>query len=147
MAVASAGPYASLHLAPDSSPPLSFFTGRMTFLPPNQQCQRTEGSIRRLYTDTAVCSDRDGDRAGSAERAGRVEALSLLHAQHHQPRGARVEPTSSEVPRHDTSRRRRRGVSVVLRAAVPVAESLACWTQVQKGPGSNRSRDAVGLQS
>ena len=119
----------------------------MTFLPPNQQCQRTEGSIRRLYTDTAVCSDRDGDRAGSAERAGRVEALSLLHAQHHQPRGARVEPTSSEVPRHDASRRRNRGVSVVLRAAVPVAESLACWTQAQKGPGSNRSRDAVGLQS
>jgi len=24
------------------------------------------------------------------------------------------------------------------------AEWLACWTQVQKGPGSNRSRDAVG---
>jgi len=24
-----------------------------------------------------------------------------------------------------------------------VAEWLACWTQVQKGPGSNRSRDAV----
>jgi len=28
-----------------------------------------------------------------------------------------------------------------------VAEWLACWTQAQKGPGSNRSRDAVGLQS
>ena len=26
----------------------------------------------------------------------------------------------------------------------PVAEWLACWTQAQKGPGSNRSRDAVG---
>jgi len=26
-----------------------------------------------------------------------------------------------------------------------VAEWLACWTQVLKGPGSNRSRDAVGL--
>jgi len=26
----------------------------------------------------------------------------------------------------------------------PVAEWLACWTRVQKGPGSNRSRDAVG---
>ena len=26
-----------------------------------------------------------------------------------------------------------------------VAEWLACWTQVQKGPGSNRSRDAVGV--
>ena len=25
-----------------------------------------------------------------------------------------------------------------------VAEWLACWTQVQKGPGSNRSSDAVG---
>ena len=28
-----------------------------------------------------------------------------------------------------------------------VAEWLACWTRVQKAPGSNRSRDAVGLQS
>jgi len=26
-----------------STPPLSFFTGRMPFLPPNQQCQSTEG--------------------------------------------------------------------------------------------------------
>jgi len=25
-----------------------------------------------------------------------------------------------------------------------VAEWLACWTQAQKGPGSNRSREAVG---
>ena len=25
-----------------------------------------------------------------------------------------------------------------------VGEWLACWTQAQKGPGSNRSRDAVG---
>ena len=25
-----------------------------------------------------------------------------------------------------------------------VAEWLACWTQAQKCPGSNRSRDAVG---
>jgi len=28
-----------------------------------------------------------------------------------------------------------------------VAEWLACWTQAQKGPGSNRSRDVVGKQS
>ena len=26
-----------------STPPLGFFTGRMPFLPPNQQCQSTEG--------------------------------------------------------------------------------------------------------
>jgi len=25
-----------------------------------------------------------------------------------------------------------------------VAERLACWTQAQKGPGTNRSRDSVG---
>ena len=28
-----------------------------------------------------------------------------------------------------------------------IAEWLACWTQAQKGLGSNRSRDAVGYQS
>ena len=28
-----------------------------------------------------------------------------------------------------------------------VAEWLACWTQAQKGPGSNRSRDAVAGNS
>jgi len=28
-----------------STPPLSFFTGRMPFLPPNQQCQSTEGHV------------------------------------------------------------------------------------------------------
>jgi len=48
VAVASAGPYASLHLAPDryprQHPTTQFFTGRMPFLPPNQQRQSTEGS-------------------------------------------------------------------------------------------------------
>jgi len=47
VAVASAGPYASLHLAPDRKPrqqqTTQFFTGRMPFLPPNQQRQSTEG--------------------------------------------------------------------------------------------------------
>ena len=59
MAVASAGSYASLHLSLQkdnhaTTPPLSFFTGRMPFLPPNQQHQSTEGIIiiiiaRQLY--------------------------------------------------------------------------------------------------
>jgi len=48
--VASAGPYASLHLAPDRQPhqhsTTLFFTGRMPFLPPNQQRQSTEGRKR-----------------------------------------------------------------------------------------------------
>jgi len=47
VAVASAGPYASLHLAPDRQPrqhsTTQFFTGRMTFLQPNRQRQSTEG--------------------------------------------------------------------------------------------------------
>jgi len=43
--VASAGPYASLHCAPDrrQHPNTLFFTGQMPFLPPNQQCQSTAG--------------------------------------------------------------------------------------------------------
>jgi len=47
VAVASAGPYASLHLAPDREPrqhpTTQFFTGWMPFLLPNQQRQSTEG--------------------------------------------------------------------------------------------------------
>jgi len=51
--VASAGPYASLHLAPDREPRLhpttQFFTGRMPFLPPNQQRQSTEGILTHWH--------------------------------------------------------------------------------------------------
>jgi len=47
--VASTGPYASLQIAPDRQPhqhsTTLFFTGRMPFLPPNQQRQSTEGII------------------------------------------------------------------------------------------------------
>jgi len=47
VAVASAGLYASLHLAPDRQlcqhPTTQFFTGQMPFLLPNQQRQSTEG--------------------------------------------------------------------------------------------------------
>ena len=68
VAVASAGLYASLHLAPDRQPhqhpnTLMFFTGRMPFLPPNQQRQSTEGTsyknslIKKL---TAGCVRTDG---------------------------------------------------------------------------------------
>ena len=46
--MASAGPYASLHLTSDrwprQHPTTQFFTGRMPFLPPNQQRQSTEGT-------------------------------------------------------------------------------------------------------
>jgi len=48
VAVASTGPYASLHLATDrlprQHPAAQFFTGLMPFLPPSQQRQSTEGN-------------------------------------------------------------------------------------------------------
>ena len=48
----SAGPYASLHITldrwPHQHPTTQFFTGRMPFLPPNQQHQSTERSYRRI---------------------------------------------------------------------------------------------------
>jgi len=50
VAVASAELYANLHLGQTdnhaSNPPLSFFTGQMPFLPPNQQHQSTEGKFK-----------------------------------------------------------------------------------------------------
>jgi len=52
VAVASAGPYASLHFAPDRWPrqhlTTQFFTERMPFLPPNQQRQSTEATIQQF---------------------------------------------------------------------------------------------------
>jgi len=43
---------------------------------------------------------------------------------------------ASEINSFDLTIRNEGGGSVV--------EWLACWTQAQTGPGSNRSRDAVG---
>jgi len=52
VAAASAGPYASLHLAADRQPrqhlTTQFFTGRMPFLSPNQQRQSTEGKLKAV---------------------------------------------------------------------------------------------------
>jgi len=54
VAVASAEPYASLHLAPDrwprQHPTNQIFTGRMPVLPPNQQRQSTEGKPLFQYS-------------------------------------------------------------------------------------------------
>jgi len=51
--VASGGPYASLHLAKDRQPrqhlTTQFFTGRMPFLPPNQQRLITKGYYENYH--------------------------------------------------------------------------------------------------
>jgi len=52
VALASAGPYAGLHLAPDkhaNTLPV-FLQRRMPFLPPNQQHQSTEGKHQKIKT-------------------------------------------------------------------------------------------------
>jgi len=56
VAVASAGPYASLHLAPDrkTTPAPGVFKGQMPFLPPNQQCQGTELELQFLVRTDVV---------------------------------------------------------------------------------------------
>jgi len=68
VAVALAGPYASLHLAPDRQPhqhPTAlFFTGQVPFLPPNQQCQSTEGKeaewIKKVSENWYTCYTSSG---------------------------------------------------------------------------------------
>ena len=58
--MASAGPYASLHLVPEryprQHPTAQFFRGQMPFLPPNQQRQSTEGKL--LCLQQRVINDR-----------------------------------------------------------------------------------------
>ena len=39
-----------------------FFTGRMPFLPPNQQCQSTEGDIYRMYKGIKISKSTPHDR-------------------------------------------------------------------------------------
>jgi len=55
----------SLHLAPDRKPrqhpTTQFFTGRMPFLPPNQQSQSTEGKVVNKQTNLEVVGKPVGD--------------------------------------------------------------------------------------
>ena len=45
------------------APHHSVFTGRMPFLPPNQQCQRTEGTLRtNIYRHDASLRTNQGGR-------------------------------------------------------------------------------------
>jgi len=64
VAVASAGPYASLHLAPDRQPrqhpTTQFFTGQMPFLPPKKQHQSAKNNsiVVMAYHDVDfLCCD------------------------------------------------------------------------------------------
>jgi len=45
-----------------STPPLSFFAGRMTFLPPNQQRQSTEDNVTKQLVNARSSATADGPR-------------------------------------------------------------------------------------
>jgi len=78
---------------------------------------------RQTHTHTHSQTDRQTDRQ------------TVRHAHHNTPRspiGAGVITVTESVD----------GAAYL--EGVSVAEWLACWTQAQYGPGSNRSRDAVG---
>jgi len=55
-------------------PPLSFFTGRMPFLPPNQQCQSTEGTEPRKIVQTIYRPD-GGKKIGLCPTRFRFQRL------------------------------------------------------------------------
>jgi len=52
-----------------NTPPLSFFTSRMPFLPPNQQCQSTEGT-------TAACMQQKCNPQEQEQRWGHLAAFA-----------------------------------------------------------------------
>ena len=65
---------------------------------------------------------------------------------HHSITTYRTDPTKTQ-PVFETQLlliQKARSPGLYLRPSSIQAEWLACWTQAQKGPGSNRSRDAVG---
>ena len=115
MAVASAGPYASLHLAPyrqpRQHPTTQFFTGRMPFLPPNQQRQSTEG----LHNCTGCTTKRSMKRTRGNQAIGDIRccpwrvSLKLLHFRVTDSRPLRADMTSSAKPEiNNVSQRRQR---------------------------------------
>jgi len=76
-----------------------------------------------------VMGDASGESRSSAVTAGSLEALV-----------DRIWQLSATQSRQPTARE----AAQVYTQPGSVAEWLACWTRAQKGPGSNRSRDAVG---
>jgi len=127
--VASAGPYASLHLAPDRQPrqhpTTQFFTGQMPFLPHNQQRQSTNVMFHAVAAEKLVylvCHGKASDRRAHWQPdQSQNNECSVLSASAHTTHAYILLYSHSHI------------------LAGLAAEWLVCWTQAQKGPGSNRS--------
>jgi len=81
VAVASAGPFASLQLAPGRQPcqhpTTHFFTGRMPFLLPNQQHQSTAYNNYSLCALTLLVGRQEGHPACKKLSCGLLACLSV----------------------------------------------------------------------
>jgi len=85
----------------------------------------------------------DDDEIFIAERERRTRAIllgleQLIAATVSSP----VIPNLSRCPNNNSMNKTLKYCIITMGGSV--GEWLACWTQAQKGPGSNRSRDAVG---
>ena len=103
--------------------------------------QDAEGDAAwRLHGDAAVATVRN-PRRSTATSTSTTSGSSMSRGDERRS----VRPRATSVPTDDETTRRRRSVSLqYTEEGGSVAEWLACWTQAQKGPGSNSSHDAVG---
>ena len=112
--MASAGLYASLHIAPDKQPrqyPTTlFFTGRMPFLPPNQQRQSTEGRKVKpvwilLQQETASGSSINWAVCKSAPHSRQITMPAPHHSVFYRPDALpAAQPTASKHWRHNSTK-------------------------------------------
>ena len=92
-----------------------------------------------------ITADLDSGSVGMCARQRRLSTAMRRPQRHrHLPVFRRLRPRSrpDTLPRSPTSSFS--SSCLPYHKGGSVAERLACWTQAQKGPGSNRSRDAVG---
>ena len=127
------------------APHHSVFTGLMPFLPPSQQRQSTEGkskflkrtAVRLLIMMVVIHSSACGTLTLQLDDVPNPALQqTVLGAKY----VVSTRCSSEQIAQMD-------GISFANyydNYGGSVAEQLACWTQAQKGPGSNRSRDAVG---
>jgi len=104
VAVASAGPYPSLHLAPDKiTTPCSqfslttirpgvlayYFYSGCQFLPPNQQCRSTEGkaigNMHQKFGEDRTCSSEDMIADRQTHRHTQTHTHTYRHPHHNAP--------------------------------------------------------------
>jgi len=86
-----------------------------------------------------------GAAPGQPPATGKAARSTAGNGRRHRKKEFQLQPSRArcEVRRSGPCKHDKKPLIFILMGG-SVAEWLACWTQAQKGPGSNRSRDAVG---